>query len=338
MNIKALAKLCGVSVSTVSRALNGHPDVSEEVREKVLAAAREYHYVPNDAARDLVSRQSEAIGLVVKGIGNIFYTPVIRAMEKAAEAAGCSLVFHQINIDEDELLAGAALARSKKLKGLVFLGGKCDYTPAQTALLTVPFVCCTYRNSFGTLPEDAYASVTADDVRTAYDATKYLLDNGHRQIAILLSGAADGSVGALRYEGYARALREAGIAPKSALVAENPNYSMHGAYNAVTGLLRSGAEFTALFATADTMALAAVRALHDAGRQVPGDVSVIGIDGISVTQYTVPVLTTMVQPAEELGRTAVDMLLDIVNGSSPNRHVTLGAVLRKGESVRRLER
>ena len=84
--------------------------------------------------------------------------------------------------------------------------------------------------------------------------------------------------------------------------------------------------------------LAAIKALEDQGRRVPEDVSVIAIDGLEISAYTIPTLTTMVQPAEELGRTAVDMLLDIVNGSSPNRHVTLGAVLRKGESVRTLER
>ncbi|MBQ7726351.1 MAG: LacI family DNA-binding transcriptional regulator, partial [Clostridia bacterium] len=151
MNIKTLAKLCGVSVSTVSRAINGHPDVNEEVRQRILQTARDFHYIPNDAARDLVSRRSDAVGLVVKGIGNLFYTPVIRAIENATEDEGFTFVLHQINTDEDELQAGETLARSKNLRGLIFLGGRCDYTSAQTALLTVPFVCCTYRNSFGTL-------------------------------------------------------------------------------------------------------------------------------------------------------------------------------------------
>ena len=91
---------------------------------------------------------------------------------------------------------------------------------------------------------------------------------------------------------------------------------------------------TAMFAAADTMAVAAIRALYDAGVRVPQDCSVIAIDGISVTQYTIPALTTMVQPAEELGRGAVTTLIDLIDGRSGNRHITLEAVLREGESVR----
>lgn len=334
MNIKTLAKLCGVSVSTVSRAINGHPDVSEEVRRKVLETAQQVHYIPNDAARDLVSRPSDAIGLVVKGIGNIFFTAVIRAIEKTAEELGYTLVLHQINTDESELLAGATLARSKRLKGLVLLGGKCDYTAADTELLGVPFVCCTYRNNFGALEDAAYSSVTVDDTATAFAATDYLLRSGHKKIAILLPDRQDGSIGALRFEGYKRALTEAGLQPEETLIAETASYSLHGAYNATRRLVASGTAFTAMFAAADTMAVAAIRALYDAGVRVPQDCSVIAIDGISVTQYTIPALTTMVQPAEELGRGAVTTLIDLIDGRSGNRHITLEAVLREGESVR----
>ena len=334
LNIKTLAKLCGVSVSTVSRAINGHPDVNEEVRQRILQTARDCHYIPNDAARDLVSRRSDAVGLVVKGIGNLFYTPVIRAIENTAEQTGSTLVLHQINTDEDELRAGAALARSKKLSGLVLLGGRCDYTPAQTALLPVPFVCCTYRNSFGTLPETAYASVAVDDEQTAADAVRYLLQNGHRRIAVLLNATDDRAIGALRFAGYRRALEEEGLAPDPALIAETGGFSMHGAYNAMRRLLESGQRFTALFAQSDMMAVAAVRALHDAGIGVPADCSVIAIDGISVTGYTVPVLTTMAQPAEELGRTALKVLRSLIDGGGTPRHVLLQARLRPGESVR----
>ena len=314
--------------------MNGRPDVSEEVRRKVLQTAQEHHYVPNGAARDLVGRPSDAVGIVVKGVGNIFFTAVIRAIEKASEDAGFTFVLHQINTDEDELLSGETLARSKNLRGLIFLGGRCDYTPAQTALLSVPFVCCTYRNSFGTLEKEAYSSVTVDDEREAETAVRYLIENGHRKIAILLPGAADASVGELRYRGYRNALAGAGIEADPALTAESGSYSLHGAYRAASALAASGASFTALFAAADTMALAAVRALFDAGLRVPDDVSVISIDGVSVSQYTVPALTTLVQPADALGRTAVDMLVSIIRGESANRHVTLAAALRKGESVK----
>ena len=173
-----------------------------------------------------------------------------------------------------------------------------------------------------------------DDTATAFAATDYLLRSGHKKIAILLPDRQDGSIGALRFEGYKRALTEAGLQPEETLIAETASYSLHGAYNATRRLVASGTAFTAMFAAADTIAVAAIRALYDAGVRVPQDCSVIAIDGISVTQYTIPALTTMVQPAEELGRGAVTTLIDLIDGRSGNRHITLEAVLREGESVR----
>ena len=135
MTIKDVAEYSGVSVSTVSRVLNHHPDVSDAVRARVMEAVEKLHYVPNNSARDLVRSQSDSIGLVVRGVGNLFFPSVIHAIEQAADRAGYTLVLHQIRSGEDELLAGASLARSRRLRGLVLLGGCFDYTPEQTAAL-----------------------------------------------------------------------------------------------------------------------------------------------------------------------------------------------------------
>ena len=179
MTIRDIAKRCSVSVSTVSRVLNNHPDVSAASRARVLEAVREAHYVPNNSARDLVRPQSDGIGLVVRGVGNPFFTGVIQAIERAIGGAGYNLVLHQIRSEGDELRAGAELARSRRLLGLVLLGGRFDYTPEQVALLDVPFVCCSYTNSFGSLAKDAYSSVTIDDQREACRAVRLLTDQGH---------------------------------------------------------------------------------------------------------------------------------------------------------------
>ena len=110
--------------------------------------------MPNNSARDLVKPASDAIGLVVRGVGNPFFTGVIRAIERATGEAGYTMVLHQIRSGEDELREAAELARSKRLRGLILLGGCCDYTADNVALLDVPFVCCSFTNSFGQLPED----------------------------------------------------------------------------------------------------------------------------------------------------------------------------------------
>ncbi|MCF2670607.1 LacI family DNA-binding transcriptional regulator [Butyricicoccus pullicaecorum] len=333
MTIKNVAEYCGVSVSTVSRVLNDHPDVSEAVRARVMAAVQELHYVPNSSARDLVRPQSDAIGLVVRGVGNPFFTAVIRAAEQAVNRAGYTLVLHQIHTEENELLAAASLARAKKLRGLILLGGCFDYTPEQTAALDIPYVCCSFTNSFGSLGNTDYSSVSIDDQAEARRAVEVLLRKGHRRIAVLLDSIRDHSISELRYRGYCQALGDHGIRLDPALVAETGDFDMAAAYDSVRRLLERKTDFTALFVIADSMAIAAMKALHDGGRRIPEDCSIIAIDGIEMSTYTVPTLTTLIQPQDEMGEEAVRILLDMVEGRAGNRHVRLHTTLRAGGSV-----
>ena len=336
MTIKDIAKQCGVSVSTVSRVLNDHPDVSEANRARVMEVVRTQHYVPNNSARDLVRPQTDAIGLVVRGVGNPFFTGVVQAIEGAIGEAGYTMVLHQIRSGDDELRSGAELARSKRLRGLILLGGCFDYTWEQVAMLNVPFVCCSYTNSFGTLGEGDYSSVTIDDQLEAYRAVQMLIQRGHRKIGVLLDSTHDHSISQLRYMGYQRALEESGIPLDETLVGETETFDMAAAYQGMTDLLRRRGDLTAVFAIADSMAVAAMKALHDQGRQVPEDCSVVAIDGIQTSIYTVPTLTTLVQPQEEMGESAVRILVDMIEGRGGNRHVLLGTAPREGGSVRRL--
>ncbi len=334
MTIKDIANLCGVSVSTVSRAMNGHPDVSEQLRQRILAVVQEVHYVPNSSARDLVRAKQDIIGLVVRGMGNPFFSEVIRAIDSAVTQAGYSMVIHHIRSGEDEILAGAELSRAKRLRGLILLGGSFDYTPNEIKVLDVPFVCCSFTNSFGELGEGDYSSVTVDDRAEAFKATELLLAKGHRRIGIVLDSVGDRSISELRYMGYRSALEKWGIDFDESLVIQTGEFSMEGSYKAVDKALSEGADFTALFAIADSMAIAAIKALTDRGRRVPEDCSVLAIDGIAMTEYTIPVLSTLVQPKQEMGETAVRLLLDMIEGRGGNRSIVLPTAFREGGSLR----
>lgn len=333
MTIKDVAVHCGVSITTVSRVLNNHPDVRENVRAKVLAAIQELHYVPNNSARDLGKSQTNTIGVVLRGAANPFLISVLRSIEQAADAAGYTLVLQQINTCDDELAAGASLVRSKRLRGLILLGGEFDYTAERTADLMVPFVCCTFTGTFGSLNKDSYSSVSINDHDEAYQAVKTLLDNGHRRVAILLESTKDHSISELRYRGYCDALRDAGIPLDPDLVAESGSFEMEDVFVATKELLARCSDFTALFTISDLMAMAAIKALHSTGRQVPQDCSVISIDGIEMTRFIVPTLTSLVQPSAEMGTQAVRILLDVLEGTGTHRHLTLSATLREGETV-----
>ncbi len=333
MTIKDVAEYAGVSITTVSRVLNNHPDVRESVREKVLQAVQELHYVPNSSARDLVKHQPDTIGVVLRGASNPFLISVLRSVEQAASAAGYALALQQIDTCEDELAAGASLVRSKRVRGLVLLGGEFDYTPERVANLGVPFVCCTFTGSFGSLQKSSYSSVSIDDYAEAYRAVKTLIDHGHRRIAVLLESTADHSISELRYRGYCDALTDAGIPLDSHLVAQSGSFDMLDVYKATKRLISHCSDFTALFTISDLMAMAAIKALHSHGRKVPEDCSVISIDGIEMTRYTVPTLTSLIQPAEALGTQAVQILVDVLEGKGPHRHIRLSTALREGETV-----
>ena len=337
MTIKDIARVCGVSVSTVSRVLNNRPDVSGEVRRRVMSVVEREGYIPNNSARDLVRSQSDAIGVVVRGTGNLFFSSMLKVIARQIDQQGFTMVLRQLEAGADEVKEGAILEREKKLRGIIFLGGRFDYTPAELSLVGVPYVCCSYTNTFGTLREEDYASVAIDDYRTAYRAVSTLLDLGHRRIAALVSDCEDHSISQLRYKGYLDALADRGIAFDPALLAESgAAFRMSEAYQATIALLDRGADFTAMFTLSDTMAMAAMKALADRGRHVPDDCSVIAIDGLEASQYTIPTLTTMVQPAEEMARVSVDLLMEMIRDGAKPRHVILDAPMRQGASIRPL--
>ena len=336
MTIKDIARACGVSVSTVSRVLNNRPDVSEDVRRRVLAAVEAKGYIPNNSARDLVRSRSDAVGVIVRGTGNLFFSEMLKTVSKEIEAKGYTMVLQFIESDADEVKAGAILEREKKLRGLIFLGGRFDYTPAELAVIGVPYVCCSYTNCFGSLREEDYSSVSIDDYRTAYTAVEELIRLGHRRIAALVPGRSDRSISELRYNGFRAALRGNGIPFDPALMVETGGFEMPEMYQGVKLLLERGEEFSALFTLSDTAALAAIKALNDHGRRVPEDCSVIAIDGLRVSEYVNPTLTTMVQPVEDMGRESVQILTDVLEKGAPTRHLRLEARLRPGASVKQL--
>lgn len=333
MTIKDIAKLCGVSVSTVSRVLNDRPDVRPAVREAVWETIRRHNFVPNDSARRLVQTSSDSIGLVVRGVSNPFYSDIIKVIGREIDAAGYTMVMQQINSTEDEIARGALMEREKRLRGIIFLGGRWDYSPEELGPVTVPFVCCSFTNSFGSLDRESYSSVTIEDAVAARRAVRELIGLGHRKIACLVAETDDRSISELRYHGYLEALGEAGIEPDPALVVKAHSFGMEAGYAAAERLLDSGADFTAIFSISDAMAIAAIKALSDRGREIPRDCSVIAIDGLALSEYIRPTLTTLCQPMNEMAEESVRILLDVIEGRSGNRHVIVEPELRAGASI-----
>lgn len=332
VDIRDVAAYCEVAISTVSRALNGRPDVSPQTREKVLAAVQKLGYVPNNSARNLARTGADNVAIVVRGRGNPFFGKIVSRAEKRIREKGCSTVIRSIDADEDEVLAASVLVAEHKSLGVLLLGGRTDYTGEDAQTLGVPFVCVSYAGLHGTLSPERYSSVTIDDVAEAERAVHHLVQNGHKRIAAILPARGDRSIGDLRREGYEKGLIRSGLSVDPDLMEYSGSFEIEDAYDAAKRLFDRRDDFTALFAATDYFAIAAIRAAADRGLFVPDDLSVMGMDGLPFTKYTLPELTTLEQPTERLGTEAVQLLFSMLR-SKQGRHIVLPSRLRRGETV-----
>ncbi len=338
VNIKDIARICGVGVSTVSRAINDHPDVNPETKAMIRRVIEEQHYVPNNSARNLKRVESNSIALLVKGVSNSFFSEMITIMEREVKLRGYSLVLHRVESDEDEVEVALELVHERRLKGIIFLGGYFNQSSQRLKQLGVPFVLSTT----GSVPEkfnrNTYSSVSIDDVDAARRMTEYLISLGHEKIAILGTSEEDVSIGHLRLQGYQKALQEAGLPVEKNLILpmQNglPDFSVENGYAVMKEFLASGRRCSAVFAISDTMAIGAMRAIYDAGLSVPKDISVAGFDGIGMGRFTIPSLTTVRQPIEQMARTTTEILFEIIQGNAGHRHEIYPGELMIRESTK----
>ena len=337
MTIKDVARLAGVSVSTVSRVLNEHPDVSPPIREKVLDVVKEYHFIPNSTARNLVRPRRNCVGVICLDRTNPFYSGIITVIEEELNKVGYSMCLRFIGLDTDEVAYAAELERAERLQGIIFLGGRSDYTAAEIAVLTVPYVCCSYTNYFGDVPKSRFSSVTIDDMSSATKAVEYLYEMGHRQIALLIPRFENRSISELRYLGYCRGMEKLGLPVCEDHILYCDSFHAESGYEAVSQGCKNGMCFTALVAASDLLAISAIRALHELNVRVPEDCSLLGIDGLELARYSIPSITTFAQPQKELGAESVNLLIPMIREKKKGRHLLLMPTLRMGESVKKLD-
>lgn len=327
--IRDVARHAGVSHQTVSRVINDNPNVAEATRERVLAAIRDLGYVPSPMARGLISNQTHSIGVVSDDISDQFFSRVVAGAEAEARRRGYYLMIGSVEPEDDER-GYLRLMLERRVEGLILARPSVplssdDLVPAKTA--GVPIVSVAFE-----LP--GFSGVDVDNVQGGYDATRHLLDQGHRAIATVV-GPGEFPSSAARFEGYRRALREAGVAEDSALVEHASDWGIESGRAAAARLLERGAAFTALFTHSDLMALGAIRQLRESGRRVPDDVSLVGYDDLPVAAYVDPPLTTVHQPMLEVGALAAALVLDKLagrDGASAGTHL-LPAELIVRESV-----
>ncbi len=301
-----VAKLAGVSHQTVSRVLNDHPNVRAHTRERVLAAIRELAYRPNAAARTLVTRRTHTLGVI--SVDTMLYGPtsMLYGFERAAHDAYFVSIASLPALDRRSMLDAVDRFVGQGVEGIVVIA---THDSGVAALAHVPPEVPIVALGCGT--HATITSVAVDNEAGAATATRYLLGLGHRTVHHI-AGPASNLDAEERVGGWRQALREAG-APEPTVLA--------GDWSAASGYelgrqLAGEPDLTAIFCGNDTMALGVLRALTERGRRIPQDVSVVGFDDVPDASYYMPPLSTVRQDFGEVGRQALNVLVDRMSGAS----------------------
>ncbi len=335
MTIKDIARLSGCGVSTVSRVLNDHPDVSEETRRKVMAVVEAQGFQPNNNAKHLKQQACSSIAIIVKGTMNMLFADLVEKVQALLLDAGQDAAIYYLDEDANEVAYALQLNRERHPRGIVFLGGDLEQFKAGFAPITVPCVLLT--NTAQELGFQNLSSFTTDDGAAAEQVVQLLAAQGHRHIGLLGGNWSCTQISYSRLLGCRAACRRLGLPFDVDQQCEPCRYSMPDAYSATRKLLERNPGLTAIFAISDVMALGAIRALWDLGKRVPDDISVVGYDGIVIGQYSLPRLTTVQQDTQRLAERGVDTLLrGIVLGVCHPVHEVIPFRLIQGESAARL--
>jgi len=307
VTIYDVAREANVSMATVSRVVNGNPSVKPTTRKKVLSTIEHLGYRPNAVARGLASKKTTTVGAIIPDISNIFFSELARGIEDIATMYSYNVIFSNSDNNKDKELQLINTMLEKQVDGILFMGGNITEDHTQQLMTTsVPTVLASTYDDSNRLP-----SVNIDYELAAYEATRFLMNNGNNFPA-LVAGKVDLSINMSKYEGYIRALKESGIEPAEDYIVK-VDYTYDAGIKAIDQLLESDHQLTSIFVTSDEVALGVIHRLQDKGYQVPRDVEVFGFDDIRLAKMVRPTLTTVVQPTYDIGAVAMRLLTKYMN-------------------------
>ena len=313
-NMKHVASLAGVSVSTVSRVLNGKSYVNEATRQKVMEAVQQMNYHPNVPAKSLKMGRSNTICIMVPSIQNSIFPEITRGVEDVARRNGFTVVL--CNTDEDTTVEKAYIDKMKTrwIDGFIVCSniGKSDHI---RALRDEGFPLVLI-NRFEERDVDKMDTVSVDSYGAAYNGVRYLIRAGHRRIA-LAYGREELYLYRERYRGYCAALKDNGIPYDENLIMRQVG-DTGSFYQSTQELMRLPQPPDAIFATSDPKAFIVMHALHDMGVRIPDDVSVLGFDNVSLSSMMEPPLSTIAQPLYEMGAVAARNLIHQIHYKDKN--------------------
>jgi len=303
VTIKEIAEKAGVSTATVSRALNGKPDIALETKKKILAIVKELNYTPNNIARAFVTKKTKCIGVVVADNANPFYAEIIRGIEETTMRKGYSIILCNTSEDIKREIKAIQVLKEKRVDGMII-------NPTQKKIEHlralkeegIPFVLLN-RN----IEELEVDCVKNDNIYGAYQATEHLIRLGHKRIGHITGPLYTSSVRE-RIIGYKKALATYGIPIDESLIA-NVSLTFQGGYEGALKLLKSSDPPTAIFAYSDIMAIGVIKACKELKIKIPENLSLVGYDDIEISSFIEVPLTTVRQARYTIGTIITDLLI-----------------------------
>jgi DNA-binding LacI/PurR family transcriptional regulator len=315
--MKDIAAKLGVSESTVSRAINNKPGVGEDTKQKILNLARRYNYQPNLLARNLARQESNMIGLILPDISSLFYSEVTRAIQDIATKHGYQVMICNTDSDEKRESAYIEWLQGNKIAGIIFLGnGLANNKIINLGLSGYPIVLANRLVEEVMLP-----SVIIDNNTGAFEATKHLLERGHKRIA-LINGPKDNLTAQNRFRGYREALKEYNLDYDPKLII-NKDWSRECGYQGFLELLNLEEPPTAIFAANDLISVGVIEAIKMGGYLIPEEIAVVGFEDTIVTSIIEPPLTTVAQPMYELGSNSAKKLFSLIEDEDIEENIEI---------------
>jgi len=306
--ITDIARQLGISPSTVSRALSGHPDIKESTRQKVQQLASESYYKPNSIAQSLKNNRTTIIGVIVPEIKHDFFSSAISGIEEVAYHAGYTIIVCQSNENYEREVVNTNSLIHQRVAGIVA-------SISQNTINSDHFLAVRERNIplvfFDRACNDIEVSkVIIDDTASAFNAVNHLLNKGYKRIAHF-TGPKDLEICKLRLKGYSDALLAAGIEIDNGLISFGGLHEADG-YNAMSRFIDKENLPDAIFAVNDPVAVGAFQRIKEAGLKIPGDIGIVGFSNNKITSLVDPPLTTVDQPSFEMGKKSAELLLEMI--------------------------
>lgn len=307
-SIKDVAREANVSIATVSRVLNDIDVVNEETKKKVQDAIKKLGYRPNIVARSLKTQRTRTIGIVVPDISSQLYPEIVRGAEDVANIYKYNVMLCNSDCDLEKEKEYLRVLSEKMVDGVLYMSSSLeDETLDLINELNLKTILVETSNKEGNLP-----SVSIDNVKAAYEATKYVISKGRKNIAFIGIEKNEKNAWGMRCEGYEKALVESGMEINTNICYFN-NLKIKSGKEGITKILNNKESFDAVVCASDEIAIGAINTLRENGIRVPEDVSVIGFNNIEMAKNFYPAITTVAQPMYDMGSVAMRMLIKLLN-------------------------